>query len=99
MVTQRGWRIWGDDRCDHCCNKDRCDDPTHFNRESCPYCGGSGNAIWVDLERMDFEHWYKKDVGEDSADLSRCNSGAYQDEDAQSCWEGWKARSRLGPPR
>lgn len=28
--------------CDECCNGDRCDDPSHFSRESCPYCLGSG---------------------------------------------------------
>lgn len=28
--------------CDECCNGDRCDDPTHRRRESCPYCLGTG---------------------------------------------------------
>ena len=36
--------------CDHCCNGDRCDDPTHFERGRpdyaphcrCPYCRGTG---------------------------------------------------------
>jgi hypothetical protein len=27
--------------CDECCNGDRCDDPTHFDRSSCPFCLGS----------------------------------------------------------
>jgi len=30
--------------CDHCCNGDRCDGPTHFSRERCPYCRGTGQA-------------------------------------------------------
>lgn len=28
--------------CAECCNGDRCDDPTHFSRESCPFCLGTG---------------------------------------------------------
>lgn len=28
--------------CNECCNGDRCDDSTHHNRSSCPYCLGSG---------------------------------------------------------
>lgn len=28
--------------CDECCNGDRCDDPTHRDRENCSYCLGSG---------------------------------------------------------
>ncbi len=28
--------------CNECCNGDRCDDPTHYNRESCPFCLGTG---------------------------------------------------------
>jgi len=42
-----GWRTWGGDRCDHCCNGDRCDDPTHYERRYCPYCLGTGNALWL----------------------------------------------------
>ena len=31
--------------CDECCNGDRCDDPSHFSRDSCPFClGGGENA-------------------------------------------------------
>jgi hypothetical protein len=28
--------------CDECCNGDRCDDKTHIDRKSCPYCKGTG---------------------------------------------------------
>jgi len=28
--------------CNECCNGDRCDDPSHFHRDSCPYCLGTG---------------------------------------------------------
>lgn len=28
--------------CAECCNGDRCDDPSHFNRDSCPFCLGTG---------------------------------------------------------
>jgi hypothetical protein len=42
-----GWRTWGGDRCDHCCNGDRCDDPTHIDRRRCPYCLGTGRALWL----------------------------------------------------
>lgn len=53
MIDQKplcGWRVWGapgDYRCDHCCNGDRCDDRTHLDRARCPYCLGTGNALWL----------------------------------------------------
>lgn len=28
--------------CNECCNGDRCDDRTHYDRENCIYCLGSG---------------------------------------------------------
>lgn len=31
--------------CDECCNGDRCDDHTHYDRDSCPYCLGSGTPL------------------------------------------------------
>lgn len=40
--------------CDHCCNGDRCDDPTHCERGrpdwrvKCPYCRGTGNGKPID---------------------------------------------------
>lgn len=47
-------RVWvgssGRRGCSHCCNGDRCDDPTHFDRRHCPYCRGTGEATpfdWV----------------------------------------------------
>lgn len=43
----QGWRTWGGDRCDHCCNGDRCDDRTHIDRRRCPYCLGTGDALWL----------------------------------------------------
>ena len=42
-----GKRTWGEDRCDECCNGDRCDDPTHYDREHCPFCLGTGYALWL----------------------------------------------------
>jgi hypothetical protein len=30
--------------CGECCNGDRCDDGSHFDRKSCPFCGGTGDA-------------------------------------------------------
>lgn len=46
-----GSRTWDDEgeRCNHCCNKDRCDDPTHYDRTSkpgCPHCLNTGWALW-----------------------------------------------------
>lgn len=46
-------RIWGrmsDGRpgCDHCCNGDRCDDPTHSERRNCRVCRGTGDATSLD---------------------------------------------------
>jgi hypothetical protein len=36
-----------DSRCAECCNGDRCDDRTHFHRPTCPYCKGTGCALWT----------------------------------------------------
>ncbi|AOK61950.1 hypothetical protein WM29_22725 [Burkholderia ubonensis] len=51
-------RIWtnsaGGRSCDHCCNGDRCDDPTHCERGRpdwhvrCPYCRGTGRGKPID---------------------------------------------------
>lgn len=47
LQLARRWRTWGkrtDDKfgCDECCNGDRCDEPRHYNRTSCPACKGTG---------------------------------------------------------
>lgn len=48
-------RTWDDGtRCDECCNGDRCDDPTHHDRNHCPYCKGTGWALWSDVGRSDY---------------------------------------------
>ena len=40
-------RTWNDGwRCAECCNGDRCDDPTHHDRDKCPHCKGTGIAVW-----------------------------------------------------
>lgn len=50
-------RTWNDNkRCGECCNGDRCDDPTHFSRPSCPHCKGTGYAIWTREGREDMLH-------------------------------------------
>lgn len=41
-------KLWGTDRCDHCCNGDRCDDPSHYERSRCPFCRGTGQQRVVD---------------------------------------------------
>jgi hypothetical protein len=48
-------RTWSNDlRCAECCNGDRCDDPDHHDRRSCPYCYGTGWAIWTPAGRADY---------------------------------------------
>lgn len=44
----RGWRTWDEKgmHCNHCCNGDRCDDASHMDRNRCPYCVGTGVALW-----------------------------------------------------
>lgn len=53
-----GWRTWGSNnsRCAHCCNGDRCDDPTHYDRNSkpgCPHCLNTGYALWNEAGRAE----------------------------------------------
>lgn len=42
-------KTWAPGRCNHCCNGDRCDDPSHFDRARCPHCRGTGGqpVHWV----------------------------------------------------
>ena len=56
-------------RCDECCNGDRCDDPTHYERKYCPHCKGTGWAIWTDDGRKDFLLYLNKrhEMTEDEA--------------------------------
>ena len=38
-------KTWNDDgifRCDECCFGDRCDEPSHYYIDECPYCLGTG---------------------------------------------------------
>lgn len=37
--------------CDECCNGDRCDDPAHVSRESCPFCLGTGSNATKDVAK------------------------------------------------
>ncbi len=41
-------KVWGGNRCNHCCHGDRCDDSSHYDRKQCPYCRGTGNKRIVD---------------------------------------------------
>lgn len=49
-------RAWGTpkSRCAECCNKDGCDDPTHFERSKCPHCKSTGYALWLLAGRDEF---------------------------------------------
>lgn len=41
-------KVWGGDRCNHCCNGDRCDDRSHYERRYCPHCRGTGRQKVLD---------------------------------------------------
>lgn len=48
-------RTWNNGkRCDECCNGDRCDDPTHVDRNRCQHCKTTGWALWTDAGREDY---------------------------------------------
>lgn len=68
-------KFWDEknERCNHCCNGDRCDDPTHYIRSECPYCRGNGSRPidWVitggesgDKARPGHPNWYKHLLGQ-----------------------------------
>ena len=67
-----GTRTWDDGkRCSECCNGDRCDDPTHYDRTSkrygCPHCLNTGWALWTKEGQDDYakyRRWdaYREDV-------------------------------------
>ena len=56
LPTRKWVNSRGDAACGHCCNGDRCDDPTHFSRGRpdfaphcrCPYCRGTGKGTPLD---------------------------------------------------
>lgn len=51
-------RTWDNGkRCAECCNGDRCDDPTHYDRSRCPHCRGTGWALWTEAGREDYVHY------------------------------------------
>ena len=48
-------RTWDEGkRCASCCNGDRCDDPSHYDRTHCPHCKGTGWALWTREGLADF---------------------------------------------
>jgi hypothetical protein len=48
-------RTWNEGkRCAACCSGDRCDDPSHYSRERCPHCMGTGWAVWTVVGREDY---------------------------------------------
>lgn len=58
LAKRLGIRTWGrrsDGQwgCDHCCTGDRCDDPTHLSRETCPHCKGTGALRLLFLHSLD----------------------------------------------
>ena len=63
----KGWRTWDvlSERCNHCCNGDRCDDASHYDRTSspgCPHCLNTGFALWTEQGRKAYETYkeYRK---------------------------------------
>lgn len=54
LPTRKWTNSAGGTECDHCCNGDRCDDPTHHERGRlewavrCPYCRGTGRGKPID---------------------------------------------------
>jgi len=54
LPTRKWIDSTGAAHCDHCCNGDRCDDPTHYERGSpryavhCPHCRGTGRGKPID---------------------------------------------------
>lgn len=62
-------RTWDDGkRCAECCNGDRCDDPTHHDRQHCPHCKGTGHAIWTEAGRADYVTLMMKNRGMSEAE-------------------------------
>lgn len=54
-------RTWADGtRCASCCNGDHCDDPSHYDRQHCPHCKGTGWALWTAAGRDDFIAYLKR---------------------------------------
>ena len=55
QTNQKALRTWSEGkRCNECCNGDRCDDPTHYDRQRCPHCKGTGWALWTEAGRADY---------------------------------------------
>ncbi|MCO5109980.1 MAG: hypothetical protein M9929_03935 [Burkholderiaceae bacterium] len=62
-------RTWDNGkRCSECCNGDRCDDPTHYDRRQCPHCQGTGWALWTDAGREDYVKYLQGWRGMSEAD-------------------------------
>lgn len=58
QIPKPGWRTWNNGKsCEHCCDGDRCDDPSHYDRTNkrygCPHCLNTGFALWTELGRAE----------------------------------------------
>jgi hypothetical protein len=63
-----GQKTWGEGkRCDECCNGDRCDDPTHLDRENCPHCMSTGWALWTQAGKDDYVKYLQRYMPEEKA--------------------------------
>lgn len=63
-----GERTWDDGkRCAECCNGDRCDDPTHYDRANCPHCMSTGWALWTEAGREDYVRYRQRHMSEQDA--------------------------------
>jgi len=56
-----GKRVWGKgDRCAECCNGDRCDDASHYSRDKCPHCLGTGWSLWTESGMAEYKTMLKR---------------------------------------
>lgn len=71
LTHKPGSRTWHDGRrCAECCNGDRCDDPTHKDRQFCPHCMRTGFALWTEAGRADFMKYLIESRGQTEAAAS-----------------------------
>ena len=77
MVRPRpGMRTWGyDERCAECCNGDRCDDPSHYDRTSkpgCPHCWNTGWALWTEAGQQSYAKYRRWDAYREDIVATEC---------------------------
>jgi len=94
MKTLRTWD--NDKRCAECCNGDRCDDPSHYDRSICPHCKGTGWALWTGVGRQDYGAYLARGGASEAQVMTALTELGYPPVAIKHTAEPWRAGAGTG---